>query len=70
MLATPQALDGVLFGPDGLSSGLSSGQMSIDMSTVGPDAFRAAAAGLAAGVAAIDAPGGAAVFLPRRNAVP
>jgi 3-hydroxyisobutyrate dehydrogenase len=56
MLATPQVLDSVLFGTDGLASGLSSGQMLIDMSTVGPDAFRSAAAGLAAGVAAIDAP--------------
>lgn len=56
MLATPQALDSVLFGTDGLASGLSSGQMLIDMSTVGPDAFRSAAAGLPPGVAAIDAP--------------
>jgi 3-hydroxyisobutyrate dehydrogenase len=56
MLATPEALNDVLFGTEGLACGLSPGQMLIDMSTVGPDAFRSAAAGLAAGVAAIDAP--------------
>jgi 3-hydroxyisobutyrate dehydrogenase len=56
MLATPEALDDVLFGTDGLASALSSGQTLIDMSTVGPDAFRSAAAGLPAGVVAIDAP--------------
>jgi 3-hydroxyisobutyrate dehydrogenase len=56
MLATPDALDDVLFGTEGLACALSPGQMLIDMSTVGPDAFRSAAAGLAAGVAAIDAP--------------
>jgi 3-hydroxyisobutyrate dehydrogenase len=56
MLATPKALDSVLFGADGLASGLSSGQVLIDMSTVGPEAFRSTAAGLPAGVAAIDAP--------------
>jgi 3-hydroxyisobutyrate dehydrogenase-like beta-hydroxyacid dehydrogenase len=56
MLATPEALDDVLFGTDGLGWALSSGQMLIDMSTVGPDAFRSAAARLPDGVAAIDAP--------------
>jgi 3-hydroxyisobutyrate dehydrogenase-like beta-hydroxyacid dehydrogenase len=56
MLATPEALDAVLFGPDGLASALSPGQTLIDMSTVGPDAFRSAAARLPGGVAAVDAP--------------
>ncbi|MDX6227588.1 MAG: 3-hydroxyisobutyrate dehydrogenase [Frankiales bacterium] len=56
MVATPEALDDVLFGTDGLAVGLSSGQTLIDMSTVGPDAFGSAAARLPAGVAAIDAP--------------
>jgi 3-hydroxyisobutyrate dehydrogenase len=56
MLATPEALHDVLFGPDGLASALSSGQTLVDMSTVGPDAFRAAAASLPSGVAAVDAP--------------
>jgi 3-hydroxyisobutyrate dehydrogenase-like beta-hydroxyacid dehydrogenase len=56
MLATPEALHDVLFGADGLASALSSGQTLIDMSTVGPDAFRLAAARLPAGVVAIDGP--------------
>jgi 3-hydroxyisobutyrate dehydrogenase-like beta-hydroxyacid dehydrogenase len=56
MLATPEALDDVLFGPDGLAAALSPGQTLIDMSTVGPDAFRSAAARLPSGVAAVDAP--------------
>lgn len=56
MLAAPEALGDVLFGPDGLASALSSGQTLIDMSTVGPDAFRSAAARLPSGVAAVDAP--------------
>ncbi|MDT4942893.1 MAG: 3-hydroxyisobutyrate dehydrogenase [Pseudonocardiales bacterium] len=56
MLANPDALDDVLFGADGLANALSPGQTLIDMSTVGPDAFRAAAALLPTGVAAVDAP--------------
>jgi len=56
MLATPEALDDVLFGPDGLAAALSPGQMLIDMSTVGPEAFRSAAARLPSGVASVDAP--------------
>src|SRR3989442_1308489 len=56
MLANPEALDDVLFGRDGIASALSSGQTWIDMSTVGPDAFRSAAARVPDGVAAVDAP--------------
>ncbi|MEA2685097.1 MAG: hypothetical protein QOE93_292 [Actinomycetota bacterium] len=56
MLATPTALEDVLFGPDGLASALSYGQTLIDMSTVGPAAFRAVAARLPTGVTAVDAP--------------
>ncbi|MDT7723685.1 MAG: 3-hydroxyisobutyrate dehydrogenase [Actinomycetota bacterium] len=56
MLATPDALGDVLFGPDGLASALSTGQTLIEMSTIGPDAFRSAAARLPHGVAAVDAP--------------
>jgi 3-hydroxyisobutyrate dehydrogenase len=56
MLATPEALDDVLFGSDGLAPGLSAGQTWVDMSTVGPDAFRSAAARMPDGVAAVDAP--------------
>jgi 3-hydroxyisobutyrate dehydrogenase len=56
MLATPDALGDVLFGPDGLAAALSTGQTLIEMSTIGPDAFRSAAARLPRGVAAVDAP--------------
>jgi 3-hydroxyisobutyrate dehydrogenase-like beta-hydroxyacid dehydrogenase len=56
MLANPDALGAVLFGPDGLAAALSPGQTLVDMSTVGPEAFRSAAARLPAGVAAVDAP--------------
>ncbi len=56
MLATPEALEQVLFGTAGLASGLSSGQVLIDMSTVGPDAIRSAAARLPKGVSLVDAP--------------
>src|SRR5271155_3019713 len=43
MLATPEALSTLLFGPDGLAAAFSASQTWIDMSTVGPDAFRSAA---------------------------
>jgi 3-hydroxyisobutyrate dehydrogenase len=56
MLATPQALEGVLFGVDGVSSSFTSGQTWIDMSTVGPAEFATARSRLPAGVAAVDAP--------------
>jgi 3-hydroxyisobutyrate dehydrogenase-like beta-hydroxyacid dehydrogenase len=56
MLATPYALGEVLFGSEGLAPALSAGQTLIDMSTVGPDAFRSAAARLPSGVPAVDAP--------------
>jgi 3-hydroxyisobutyrate dehydrogenase len=80
MLATPQALEQVLFGGEGLGTGtadnmlraeisaeampinaglasaLSPGQILIDMSTVGPDEVRSAAARLPEGVSLVDAP--------------
>ena len=56
MLATPEALEQVLFGTDGLAPVLSPGQMLIDMSTVGPDEARAAGARLPEGVSLVDAP--------------
>jgi len=56
MLATPVALENVLFGTEGLASALSAGQVWIDMSTVGPDEVRAAAARLPGGVSLVDAP--------------
>src|SRR5258708_31762832 len=54
MLATPEALEQVLFGSEGLATALSPGQVLIDMSTVGPDDVRAAATRLPEGVALLD----------------
>jgi 3-hydroxyisobutyrate dehydrogenase-like beta-hydroxyacid dehydrogenase len=56
MLATPEALEQVLFGAGGLAPALSPGQILIDMSTVGPDAVRSASARLPEGASLIDAP--------------
>jgi 3-hydroxyisobutyrate dehydrogenase-like beta-hydroxyacid dehydrogenase len=56
MVANPQALEQVVFGPDGLAAALASGQLLIDMSTVGPDAVRVVAARLPDGVTLVDAP--------------
>jgi 3-hydroxyisobutyrate dehydrogenase-like beta-hydroxyacid dehydrogenase len=56
MLATPEALEQVLFGTAGLAPALSAGQVLIDMSTVGPDEVRSAAARLPKGASLVDAP--------------
>jgi 3-hydroxyisobutyrate dehydrogenase-like beta-hydroxyacid dehydrogenase len=56
MLATPEAVEQVLFGADGLAPALGPGQVLIDMSTIGPKAFCSLAARLPDGVAGIDAP--------------
>ena len=56
MLATPEALEQVLFGTAGLAAALSTGRILIDMSTVGPEAIRSAAARLPRGVSLVDAP--------------
>jgi len=56
MLATPEALEQVLFGTAGLAPALSPGQVLIDMSTVGPDEVRSAAARLRQGASLVDAP--------------
>jgi 3-hydroxyisobutyrate dehydrogenase-like beta-hydroxyacid dehydrogenase len=56
MLATPEALEQVLFGTDGLAPALSPGQVLIDMSTVGPDEIRSVAARMPTGVSLVDAP--------------
>jgi 3-hydroxyisobutyrate dehydrogenase-like beta-hydroxyacid dehydrogenase len=56
MLATPAALEQVVFGADGLTTGLAPGSTLIEMSTVGPDAVRALAARLPEGVHLLDAP--------------
>ena len=56
MFATPEALEQVLFGTAGLAPALSPGQILIDMSTVGPDEVRSAAARLPKGASLVDAP--------------
>jgi 3-hydroxyisobutyrate dehydrogenase-like beta-hydroxyacid dehydrogenase len=56
MLSTPDALEQVVFGDDGLAQGLHPGQVLIDMSTVGPLADRSVAARLPQGVPLVDAP--------------
>ncbi|HEX9458307.1 MAG TPA: NAD(P)-dependent oxidoreductase [Thermoanaerobaculia bacterium] len=56
MLATPEALEQVLFGSEGLATALSPGQVLIDMSTVGSDEVRSAAARLPEGTSLVDAP--------------
>src|ERR1700681_1877118 len=56
MLATPEAVEQVLFGTAGLAPALSPGQILIDMSTVGPDEVRSAASRLPQGVSLVDAP--------------
>jgi 3-hydroxyisobutyrate dehydrogenase-like beta-hydroxyacid dehydrogenase len=56
MLATPEALEEVLFGADGAAAAFEPGQILIDMSTVGPDMVRDAAARLPERVSLVDAP--------------
>jgi len=56
MLATPDAVEGVLFGAGGLATAAEPGLVWIDMSTIGPDEFRAVADRLPLGVTAVDAP--------------
>jgi len=56
MLAGPESLEEVVFGPDGLAVTLRPGAALIDMSTVGPDAIRALNERLAGRVAVLDAP--------------
>jgi 3-hydroxyisobutyrate dehydrogenase len=56
MLAGPESLDEVVFGPAGLAVSLRPGAALIDMSTVGPDAIRALHERLAGRVAVVDAP--------------
>src|SRR5258708_7675858 len=56
MLATPEALEQVLFGTAGLALALAPGQILIDMSTVGPDEVRSAADRIPNGVSLVDAP--------------
>lgn len=56
MLATPAAVDEVVFGRSGIAHGLGSGSTLIEMSTIGPDAIRVVADRLPDGVEVMDAP--------------
>jgi 3-hydroxyisobutyrate dehydrogenase-like beta-hydroxyacid dehydrogenase len=56
MLATPEALEQVLFGTSGLAPALAPGQILIDMSTVGSDEVRSAADRFPKGASLVDAP--------------
>lgn len=56
MLATPQAVEEVLFGADGLAGALGPSSVAIDMSTIGPDHLTAFAARMPEGVELIDVP--------------
>jgi 3-hydroxyisobutyrate dehydrogenase-like beta-hydroxyacid dehydrogenase len=56
MLANPEALDAVLFGPEGASSTLRPGAILLEMSTVGPREVASVSTRLPAGVQVIDAP--------------
>jgi len=56
MLADPEALEAVVFGESGIAAALVPGQVLIDMSTVGVDAFRSVADRLPETVTVVDAP--------------
>ena len=56
MLSTPDALQDVVLGENGLARALGAGHVYIDMSTVGPDTIRSIAGKLPKGVAVVDAP--------------
>ena len=56
MLTNAEAVGEVVFGVDGVIRALGTGQIWIDMSTIGPSAYRCLAARVPAGVAAVDAP--------------
>ena len=56
MLATPDALEQVVFGDEGLALALGPGQVFIDVSTVGPATVGEVAARLPEGVSMVDAP--------------
>jgi 3-hydroxyisobutyrate dehydrogenase-like beta-hydroxyacid dehydrogenase len=56
MVATPEALEQVLFGDEGVVGALSPGQRLIDMSTVGPEMIGSVARRLPSHVTLVDAP--------------
>ncbi|HZA27333.1 MAG TPA: NAD(P)-dependent oxidoreductase [Actinomycetota bacterium] len=56
MIATPDALQEVVFGRDGVAQGLGGGSALIEMSTVGPEVVQSVAERLPEGIEMIDAP--------------
>jgi 3-hydroxyisobutyrate dehydrogenase-like beta-hydroxyacid dehydrogenase len=56
MVATPEALEEVVFSEQGLVRALGQGQVLIEMSTVGPDVIRSVARRMPDGVTVVDAP--------------
>ena len=56
MLATPEAVTGVVKGTDGLAAAMAPGTCLIEMSTIGPTAARSIAGMLPSGSAMLDAP--------------
>jgi 3-hydroxyisobutyrate dehydrogenase-like beta-hydroxyacid dehydrogenase len=56
MLATPEALQEVALGENGLAKALGPGQVYVDMSTVGPETLLSVAGKLPKSVAVVDAP--------------
>jgi 3-hydroxyisobutyrate dehydrogenase-like beta-hydroxyacid dehydrogenase len=56
MVTDPEALEHVVFGPDGLSDALGPGRLLLEMSTVGPDEVRSIAERLPDGVDVVDSP--------------
>jgi 3-hydroxyisobutyrate dehydrogenase/putative dehydrogenase len=56
MVATPDQVDQVLFGPGGVAGALAAGAVVVIMATVGPDVVAEVAAHLGDGVAVVDAP--------------
>jgi 3-hydroxyisobutyrate dehydrogenase-like beta-hydroxyacid dehydrogenase len=56
MLADEQAVESVLFGPDGIAGGIRPGAVLVDMSTVAPDTARSFASRMPDGVGILEAP--------------
>jgi 3-hydroxyisobutyrate dehydrogenase-like beta-hydroxyacid dehydrogenase len=56
VLSTPEVLDRVVLGPQGLAAGMGRGSTLVEMSTIGPDAVQALAPRLPEGVELVDAP--------------
>jgi len=55
MLATPEAVEGVVFGTEGLVEGLAPGAVFLEMSTIGPATVRSLASRMPTGVGMVDA---------------